>query len=160
MHYVRVPGQKRIYGVNIKAEPSTRFADWIETNLLKVEASRVRRVVFDNYKLEEDPNNPGRLGLQRGEKSTITRKDGAGPWVLADLPAGQELVEDKLRAMTDALGDLKIVGVRPKPPGLKKLDQEDLKLSQMVALSLQNKGFFLTRQGLLSDQGDVLGFDG
>ena len=30
--YVRVPTQKRIYGVNIKAEPSTRFADWIETN--------------------------------------------------------------------------------------------------------------------------------
>ena len=26
----------------------------------------------------------------------------------------------------------------------------------MVALSLQNKGFFLTRQGLFSDQGDVL----
>ncbi len=156
MHYVRVPGQKRIYGVNIKAEPSTRFADWIETNLLKVEATKIRRVVFDNYKIQEDPNNPGRLGIQRGEKSTITRKDGTGPWAMDDLPAGQELVEDKLRALTDALGDLKIVGVRPKPPGLKKLDQEDLKLTQLVAMSLQNKGFFLTRQGLFSDQGDVL----
>jgi Domain of unknown function (DUF4340) len=156
MHYVRVPGQKRIYGVNIKAEPSTRFADWIETNLLKVEASKIRRVVFDNYKIQEDPNNAGRLGVQRGEKSTITRKEGSGPWLMDDLPAGQELVEDKLRALTDALADLKIVGVRPRPAGLKKLDQEDLKLTQMVALSLQNKGFFLTRQGLLSDQGDVL----
>ncbi len=54
--YVRVPDQKRIYGVNIKAEPSTRFADWIETNLLKVEASKIRRIVFDNYKIQEDPN--------------------------------------------------------------------------------------------------------
>ena len=155
MHYVRVPGQKRIYGVNIKAEPSTRFADWIETNLLKVEATKIRRVVFDNYSIKEEPNGRG-LGLQRGEKSTITRKDGTGPWAMDDLPAGQELVEDKLRALTDALGDLKIVGVRPKPPGLKKLDQEDLKLTQMVAASLMAKGFFLTRQGLLSDQGDVL----
>jgi Domain of unknown function (DUF4340) len=156
MHYVRVPGQKRIYGVSIKAEPSTRFADWIETNLLKVEASKIRRVVFDNYHIKEDPSNGGRLGIQRGEKSTITRKDGTGPWIMDELPAGQELVEDKLRALTDALGDLKIVGVRPKPPGLKKLDQEDLKLTQLVAMSLQNKGFFLTRQGLFSDQGDVL----
>ena len=57
--YVRVPDQKRIYGVNIKAEPSTRFADWIETNLLKVEASKIRRLVFDNYKIQEDPNRPG-----------------------------------------------------------------------------------------------------
>ena len=158
MHYVRLPGQKRIYGVNIKAEPSTRFADWIETNLLKVDNTKIRRVVFDNYKIQEDPNQigGGRLMLQRGEKSTINRKDSTGPWVLDELPAGQEIVEDKLRALTDALGDLKIVGVRPRPPGLKKLDQEDLKLSQMVALSLQAKGFFLTRQGLLSDQGDVL----
>jgi hypothetical protein len=156
MRYVRVPGQKRIYGVNIKAEPSTRFADWIETNLLKVEASKIRRVVFDNYKLQEDPTRPGRLMLQRGEKVTVTRKDGTGPWTMADLPAGQELVEDKLRTLTDALGDLKIVGVRPRPPGLKNLDQEDLKLTQLVMASLQNKGFFLTTQGLFSDQGDVL----
>jgi hypothetical protein len=155
MHYVRLPGQKRIYGVNIKAEPSTRFADWIETNLLKVEASKIRRVVFDNYRLKEDATQRG-LVLERGEKSTITRKDGTGPWLMDELPAGQELVEDKLRALTDALGDLKIAGVRAKPPGLKKLDQEDLKLTQMVMLSLQSKGFFLTRQGLLSDQGDVL----
>ena len=154
MRYVRLPGQKRTYGVNVKAEPSTRFADWIETNLLKVENTKIRRVVFDNYKIQEE--SPGRLGLVRGEKSTITRKDGTGPWVLDDLPAGQELVDDKLRALTDALGDLKIVGVRPRPPGLKKLDQEDLKLTQLVAMSLQNKGFFLTRQGLLSDQGDVI----
>ena len=104
MHYVRVPGQKRIYGVNIKAEPSTRFADWIETNLLKVESSKIRRVVFDNYKLQEEPDATGRsrLVLKRGEKVTITRKDGTGPWAMADLPEGQELVEDKLRALTDA----------------------------------------------------------
>ena len=53
------PSQKRIYGVNIKAEPSTRFADWIETNLLKVETSHIRKIVFDNYKIQEDPNGPG-----------------------------------------------------------------------------------------------------
>ena len=45
--------------MNIKAEPSTRFADWIETNLLKVEAAKIRRVVFDNYKIQEDPDRPG-----------------------------------------------------------------------------------------------------
>jgi hypothetical protein len=112
--------------------------------------------VFDNYKLQEDPNRPGRLVLQRGEKVTITRKEGTDPWVLADLPAGQELVEDKLRALTDALGDLKIVGIRPRPAGLKNIDAPDLKMTQMVMASLQSKGFFLTTQGLFSDQGDVL----
>jgi Domain of unknown function (DUF4340) len=154
MRYVRVPGQKRTYGVKIKAEPSTRFADWIETNLLKVEAGKIRRVYFDNYKLQETADG---MVMQPAEKITITRKDSTGPWTMAGLPDGQELVEDKLRSLTDALGDLKIVGVRPRPPGLKNLDQTDLKLSQMVMLSLQSKGYFLTRnRGLLSDQGEVL----
>jgi hypothetical protein len=154
--YVRVPTQKRIYGVNIKAEPSTRFADWIETNLLKVDTSHIRKIVFDNYKIQEDPNGTRQLMLQRGEKVTITRKDSTGPWTMEGLAPDQELVEDKLRTLNDALGDLKIVGVRPRPPGLKNLDQEDLKLSPLVINSLLNKGFFVTKQGLYSDQGDVL----
>ena len=53
--YVRVPGQKRIYGVNVKVDLSTRFADWIETNLLKLDAARVRKVVIDHKSF--DPAN-------------------------------------------------------------------------------------------------------
>jgi hypothetical protein len=153
--YVRVPGQKQIYGVNVKADLSTRFADWIETNLLKVEASKIRRIVFDNYKLQEAPDGRGMI-LQRGEKLTIERKDSSGPWTMEGIPTDQELSEDKLRALTDALGDLKIVGVRPKPPSLKDLNQPDLKLPMPVVASLANKGFILARQGLFSDQGDVI----
>ena len=155
--YVRVPGQKRTYGVNVKADLSTRFADWIETNLLKLDAGKVRRVVFDNYKI--DPER----GPQRGEVLTIDRKDASGPWTLADLSADQELNPDKLRAMTDALADLKIVGVRPKPPGL----THDLKtngpekggitVTRTTIASLNSKGFYPTRDGrLLSNQGDVV----
>jgi len=155
--YVRVPGQKRTYGVNVKADLTTRFADWIETNLLKVEASHIRKIVFDNYKIQEAHDERGTfLKLERGEKSTIERKDSAGPWTMADLPADQELIEDKLRTLNDALGDLKIVGIRPKPAGLGNLDQAGLKLTPTVMLSLQSKGFFVTRQGLFSDQGDVI----
>ena len=56
--YVRVPGQKRTYGVNVKVDLSTRFADWIETNLLKLDAGKVRRVVFDNYKIDPEQAAP------------------------------------------------------------------------------------------------------
>jgi hypothetical protein len=154
--YVRVPDQKRIYGVNIKAEPSTRFADWIETNLLKVEAGKIRRIVFDNYKIQENPNRPGSLVLQRGDKLVITRKDSGAPWAMDGLSADEQLNETTLRTLSDAVADLKIVGIRPRPPGLSNLDQEDLKVDPIVLASLTNKGFFLTRQGLYSDQGDVL----
>ena len=83
--YVRVPEQKRTYGVVVKADLSTRFADWIETNLLKLEASKLTKVTFDNYKV-----NPEQ-GYQRGEILTIDRKDPAGAWTLAGLTPDQEV---------------------------------------------------------------------
>ncbi len=155
--YVRVPNQKRTYGVNVKVDLSTRFADWIETNLLKLDAGRVRRVVFDNYKIDPE------TGPQRGEVLTIERKDASGPWIMADLSADQELNPDKLRTMTDALADLKIVGVRPKPPGLTRdlktngPDKGGIKVTNTTIASLNSKGFYPTRDGrLLSNQGDVI----
>ena len=169
--YVRVPDQRRTYGVNVKADLSTKFADWIETNLLKIDTGRVRRVVFDNYKIQEAKDAQGTfLRVERGDKITAGRKDStsqwsdvkferkdeANRWVSAGVPAGQELNEDKMRSLTDALGDLKIVGVRPKPPGLKDPNDPHLKLTPAIAGSLLSKGFFVTRQGLFSDQGDVI----
>jgi hypothetical protein len=155
-HYVRVPGQKRTYGVDVKADLSTRFADWIETNLLGLEAGKIRDVVFDNYKVSPEE------GYKRGEVVEIDRKDATASWNLAGdpLPADQELDPDKLKALTDALADLKIVGVRPKPAGLtrdlKKADQKGITLTNQTVLSLQSKGFYMTRDGrLLSNQGDV-----
>src|SRR5262249_10206141 len=64
--YVRVPGQKRTYGVNIKAELSTKFSDWIETNLLQLEQGKIRRVKFDNHKVD-----PEQGVVLQGEVTTI-----------------------------------------------------------------------------------------
>jgi len=152
--YVRVPGQKRTYGVKVKAEPSTRFADWIETNLLKLEASHIRKIEFDNYKVNLEQ------GYQRGELLDIERKDASAAWTMAGLSADQELDSDKLRTLTDALADLKIVGVRTKPAGLtrdlKQNDKEGIALTATTLASLQSKGFYMTKDGqLLSNQGDV-----
>jgi hypothetical protein len=155
-HYVRVPGQKRTYGVNIKLDPSTKFADWIETNLLKVDTFKIRKVVFDNYKVDIEQGT-----LKPGEGLTIERKESSGPWTInTEVPAGQELNTEKINEMTTALGDLKIVGVRPKPAGLSRdlrMSEGDVKVTQQAsALSLQSKGFYPYRGRLLSNQGDVI----
>ncbi len=157
----------------VKAELSTRFADWIETNLLKVDSGKIRKVLFDNYKMQEIRTPEGRPGLAPvgDERITITRKESFGPWSVAiekrdpntgelkpaPVPANQEANEDRLRSLVDALGDLKIVGIRPKPPGLTDPNDPNLELTIPIAMSLQNRGFYLTRKrGLFSDQGDVL----
>ncbi len=160
--FVRVPDQKRTYGVNVKAELSTKFADWIETNLLKVDTNKVRKVVFDNYKMQRDADAGRRpvLAPVGDERITITRKESFGPWTVtvekrdqktgewkaSGMPPGQETNEDRLRSLTDALGDLKIVGVRPKPPGLTDPNDPKLQLTAPIVLSLQNRGFYLSPQ--------------
>ena len=49
------------------------------------------------------------------------------------MPPGQEANEERLRSLTDALGDLKIVGVRPKPPGLTDPNDPNLQLTVPIA---------------------------
>ena len=150
-----MPGQKRTYGVNVKADLSTKFADWIETNLLKLDTFKVRTVKFDNYKVDLEQ------GVQPGESLTIERKESSGPWTISvEVPPGQELNTEKINDLTTALGDLKIVGVRPKPAGLTRdlrTGEKGITLTQSTVLSLQGKGFYPTRDGrLLSNQGDVI----
>jgi hypothetical protein len=139
----------------VKVDLSTRFADWIEANLLKLDASRVRRVVFNNTKVDLD-----RGGVQPGQILTVERKDSSSPWTTAGLGPNDELSTEKLSTLTSALSDLKIIGVRPKPPGLTrdlKTGQKGITLTQAAVASLQSKGFFPTRDGrLLSNQGDVI----
>lgn len=156
-HYVRVPGQNRTYGVNVKADLSTRFGDWIETNLLKLDATRIRKIVFDNHKVDPEQGR-----LIPGNKVTISRKDSSSPWTIDGdpIPPGKELDTEKVLALTNALGDLKIVGVRPKPEGLTRdivfgSTAEFKPTTRAAAQSLISKGFYPTDRGLLSNQGQI-----
>ena len=154
-YYVRIPGKNRVYGVKLKAEPSTKFADWIETNLLGLDAGKIRKVEFDDYKVSLEQ------GYQKGEVLDIERKNATDPWTLVGgLPEGKQLDDEKLRGLTNALSDLKIVGVRAKPAGLtrdlKKDDGSGITISTQALASLQGKGFYMTKDNqLLSNQGDV-----
>ena len=152
--YVRVPGQKRTYGVDVKVDLSTRFADWIETNLLKLDVARVRKVVIDHKGF--DPTSGREVP---GEVVTLSRKDASTPWTIDGLAPGKEPNTETLLALSNALGDLKIAGIRPKPEGL----TEDLKqtpgevkpTTQAAWRSMVNKGFYLLKTGLYSNKGTV-----
>jgi hypothetical protein len=157
--YVRVPGQKRAYAVNMNVDLSAKFGDWIETNLLKVDASKVTRITIDNHKVD-----PEQGIVQPGGIVTIERENASDPWTLEGAPLGpeRELDTARIATMTSALADLKIVGVRPKPPGLAQQlkatadEANKIPLSRQSLDSLAQRGFYKTRDGrLLSNQGDI-----
>lgn len=167
--FVRLPGQKRVYETRTKAEISARFEDWIETDLLQLSQSAVRRVVIDRYSIDEQQLAArGILVIKDRTTTTLAREDSTKPWTVSGMKENEEPNGDAISQMLNALDDLKIVGVRPKPPFLTK----DLKASgdfkvrdrltpqQLASLqSLQSKGFFVVPQGeeslVLSNEGDI-----
>jgi hypothetical protein len=162
MRYVRRPGQNRVYGAVVTAEPSSRFADWIETNLLKLDSSRIRSVTFDNHRVD-----PVAKQIEYNEVFEIERPDASGTWSLekagkpAPLPEGKELDSTKISDLVFALSDLKIAGVRPKPPGVQELldatkdPKEEQAIDVRTVQALARRGFYLVRGELLSNMGAV-----
>jgi Domain of unknown function (DUF4340) len=156
MRYVRLPGKDRTYGVKITADLSAQFTDWIEPNLLGLQSDRVRRLVFDNHKVD-----PEARAIIPGEVLAVARPDSSGTsWAMEGLAPDQEVNADKVSGATEALADLKIVGVRPMPESLVRDLQSSAEgkvspTTEEAYRSLVSKGFYPVRNGFYSNQGEV-----
>jgi hypothetical protein len=153
VRYLRLPKGKRVYAAKLDGEVSTKFADWIETDLLKASSWDIRKVTFDNYSVDETQG-----AVVPGQKYVVS-KDSAGKWAVDGLDAQKEEPnEEKLREIGDTLGQIKIVGVRQKPEGLTGgLEQVTGFDRQILTQSLMKRGYFLDRKGKVwSNEGDLL----
>ena len=74
--YVRVPGQKRTYAVKTEADPSARFADWVNAGLLRIAGSSIRKVVINRYSIDE---TMGRLANMETTRSRTSAANGRRP---------------------------------------------------------------------------------
>lgn len=167
--YVRLPDKSRVYAVNFAKTFSTAFADWVETDLLKLATEPVNRVVVDKYEVDEAQ------GMKKSiEKVTMARTSAPpapDPMNSAPAPAGWQVEAEpggppiggetansaKIEEVISTLRSLKIAGVRPKPQRLADwFAGKSDKVTQMDVLDLQSKGFFTTQQGqFVGNQGEM-----
>jgi hypothetical protein len=76
-------------------------------------------------------------------------------WTANRLRPNEELETYKVNDLLREIDDLKIVGVRPKPVGLSER-LEALTISREDLLSLQTRGYYLTRTGqMMSNEGEL-----
>lgn len=168
--YVRVPGKNRVYAVDFTKTFSTGFADWVETDLLRLGSERVDRLVVDRYEVDE------KQGVKRSiEKITMERNAGspadpanpfapppASGWSVVAEPGGppaegESVNAAKVEEVIGTLRSMKIAGVRPKPQKLADwfAGRTD-RVTQMDVLDLQTKGFFTTQQGqFVGNEGEM-----
>ena len=156
LRYVRTPESDAVFRVKVAVDKlSTKFEDWIEKDLLKLSTWDIKRVILNNYSIDESAFP--RLRKIDGEGLELNYEETGSKWALAGLKPGEELDNEKLNTLKTALGDLKIVDVRRKPTALANaLKGEGDQLSPQDAQSLESKGFYLTQQGLFSNEGEVL----
>ena len=152
--FVRTPGQKRVYAARFEADISTRFEDWIETDLLEVERDQVDQIVLNEYSIDEANHSV----VRRGE--FVVDKVEEDHWTANGVPAGQEVDFVQVNLLVGAIIDMQISGVRPKPPGMTGNLREAFEAGQITQAdlaTLQSRGFIPTPDGgLLSNEGEVL----
>lgn len=154
--FVRAPGEKETYIAEFDVDLSTKFQDWIDVDLLKIERDTVTDIIVNKYSLTEktDPDGRTYMGRSDVEEIDITREKFGTPWEVKQLdPETEEVNSDAVKALVSALVDTKIIGVRPKPEGLTPalgVTQEAAQNPLMIANirgDLASKGYFLVPQG-------------
>lgn len=174
--FVRIPGQQPVYIVEYdETVLKTDFRDWIEKDLLQLDAINIQRVSMSDYQV--DPSRflqGGRVTLTRYFDATV-RSD-FNVWALESmttyedrktpeprvLESAEQLNYVRLDEMKAALDNLSIVDVERKPQGLSadltsgagfNSDQESV-----LSLALKGFGFVGREKGarMISSNGEMI----
>lgn len=153
--FVRIPTQDVVYVVQIDPKKfTTKFGDWIEKDLLKLNAFDVEQIKLRDYSVfrsergfRMDPRLEATMAFDAtgnkwdlSELMTYSR----GKQVPAVLGENEELNKEKIDALKTALDDLQIVDVQRKPNGLTgdlRADAGFLNNQESID-SLFQRGFF------------------
>lgn len=151
--FVRVPGQKRVYAVRMDIDISTKFSEWIESDLLQVAKDDIEQITIKDYSINE------RTG-QLNDRDLMVLDRQESVWTANRMSEDQEVDLTRLGKVLTALDELGIEGVRRKPQGLSgrlTRSSDSLTVTTADMISLQNKGYFFTRDGrLVSNEGELL----
>lgn len=149
-YYVRRPDETAVYLTELNIDLTTKFSEWIEDDLLKLQRDELREIVINRYSVDESKYPV--VDIVDREVNRLARKSFSDPWKLEGLDEDtEELKTDDVRELVATLDDLRIVGVRPKPQGL----NPDLTLDERISsnplvhrallMDLANKGFLLAQ---------------
>jgi len=145
LFYVRRADEDRIYTTDLgNLNISTKFADWIEKDILQVKSADIRDILISRYSVDETQERV----IAEGQIE-LKRENGEDPWNLNDLnPETEKVKLAEVNSLLQALTDLKIVGVRQKPEaliaGLKSAEGK-ISLTALTLRDLRQKGVFIDR---------------
>ncbi len=119
-YYVRRQDESNVYRIPLQIDLSTKFADWIEPDLLQIEADKVVAVKLNNYQIEERGGGlfGGAKTLMKkpGDQIDLSRDSSTDDWTMTELKEATEtLKSDEVKSIVSVLDDMAIVDVKRKP---------------------------------------------
>jgi hypothetical protein len=184
--YVREAGRPLVYAVEIdRSKLSTNFEDWIEKDLLKLNAWDMQQVDIKDYSAAlvqvMSPDGQPAIGIDMADRArmVLAYNDADAKWnvvklekfdatqgergtyVEDKLAEDEELNTETLNALKTALDDLQIVDVVRKPEGL----SQDLKAGEgfvknnEAKIELMMKGF-TPEQSTVGGPQEIISSDG
>ncbi len=154
--YVRVPTEDAVYKVELDTAPfTTDFDKWINSKLLDIRSFDISSIGLRDYAVF--PMQTGGYGMRRNFDADLSFNASDSKWSLGrlvnytdgkptetSLAEGEELQDQALNDLRNAVQDLEIVGVRRKPEGLASDLKADKSLmdNQESLNSLYAQGFF------------------
>ena len=153
-HYVRNPEENVTYITELEVDISTKFRDWVEADLLKLDRDNLTKLEAKSTKVD------GRSFTEVVD-ATLSRAKSTDDWALDGLnEETEEVNKDDVTAMVNVLDNLKLSGIRRKPElAGKPILQGDLGIAlppsaaqnpqivnqviDMVQSSLNSKGFLV-----------------
>lgn len=149
LRYVRLPRKNRTYAAEVDLpDLTTRFADWIETDLVDVNVADATELAYETRKINPDRRSPdGAFLVQPGDPIVLEKagaEDGGSDWSMEGLGPDERVSDTKVNDVIRAVDGLRIIGVRPLP-----YERE------AILRSMVTKGFYPTEKGLLSNEGGL-----
>lgn len=143
-YYVRHPKEDEVYITKLDINLTTKFTEWIESDLFDVQSTNVVSLTALDHKFEETGRE---LILTGTETTTISRPKSADPWTTEGLDAEKEEINTQVvNEVLSTVSGLAVAGVRPKQEGL----TPDLELVVTtnrdyaeLRIDLQDRGFYL-----------------
>ncbi|QDV43732.1 putative FKBP-type peptidyl-prolyl cis-trans isomerase FkpA precursor [Stieleria neptunia] len=144
-YYVRHPDEDEVYVATLNIDLSTRFSDWINTDLFDINQTDVVNVSLNDYQFDELKGT-----VTQREVTTLRRETSLDDWKMDGIDdATEQVKKDAIADTVNAIANLDIVGVRPKQTGLTpdlRLDRDALGSQRDVdrlQSDLLSRGFLL-----------------
>ena len=144
-YFVRHPDEAETYIAELDINLTTKFGDWVNTDLLEITNGDIVRLDLNDYSFDEIQGT-----ITGNIESVLSRDSSSADWELEGMDAETEQV--KTTAVTEtltALTSLEIAGVRPKQAGLTpdlQIDRAALRSQgdfDRLSRDLLSRGFLL-----------------